>query len=243
DAFNHNTLLFWVGVTVAGMTAFYMFRAIFMTFFGEYRGGVEPEEPGHGADQSQPHESPQSMWVPLAILVVPAIVIGWVNIGGDFGEFVEGALPADLRDFHAEIDSFVLAVSTLFALVGIGLAAALYFYRQPDASVIRARLGPVHTLVERKYFLDELAETVVVRWVLLKGVGGAMSLIETQLIDRVVNGVAFATEQAGDGLRRAQTGQLQAYNSLFLLGVIASAVVVVGLGAGQFDRLRDWLGV
>ena len=43
DAFNHNTLLFWVGVTVAGMTAFYMFRAIFLTFFGEYRGGAEPE--------------------------------------------------------------------------------------------------------------------------------------------------------------------------------------------------------
>jgi hypothetical protein len=58
-----------------------------------------------------------------------------------------------------------------------------------------------------------------------------------------VNGVAFATRQAGDGLRRAQSGQLQAYSSLFLLGVIASAVVVIGLGAGQFDRLRDWLGV
>ena len=243
DAFNHNTLLFWVGVTVAGMTAFYMFRAIFLTFFGEYRGGAEPEEPGHGSDQSQPHESPRAMWVPLAILAVPAIVIGWVNIGGDFGEFVEGALPVDLRHFHAEIDPFVLAVSTLFALAGIGLAAALYFYRQPDASVIRERLGPVHTLVERKYFLDELAETVVVRWVLLRGVGGVLSAIDTHVIDRAVIGAATATRLAGDILRRAQSGQLQAYSSLFLIGVIVSGVVVVGLGAGQFDRLRDWLGV
>jgi NADH-quinone oxidoreductase subunit L len=166
-----------------------------------------------------------------------------VNIGGDFGEFVEGALPTGLRHFEAEIDPFVLAVSTLFALAGIGLAAALYFYRQPDASVIRKRLGPVHTLVERKYFLDELAETVVVRWVLLRGVGGVLSAIDTHVIDRAVNGVASATRLAGDMLRRAQSGQLQAYSSLFLIGVIVSAVVVVGISADQFDRLRDWLGV
>ncbi len=243
DAFHNNTLLFWVGVLVAGMTAFYMFRAIFLTFFGEYRGGAEPEEPGHGSDQSQPHESPRSMWAPLAILAVPAVAIGWVNIGGGFGSFIEGALPPGLRHFEVEVDPFVLAVSTLFALGGIGLAAVLYFYRRPDASVIRRRLGPIPTLIERKYYLDELAETVVVRWALIRGAGGALRMIDTHVVDRIVNGVATVTRQAGDGVRRAQTGQLQAYSSLFFFGVIASAVVLIGVSGGQFERLRDWLGV
>jgi hypothetical protein len=63
------------------------------------------------------------------------------------------------------------------------------------------------------------------------------------VIDRAVNGAATATRLAGDILRRAQSGQLQAYSSLFLIGVIVSAVVVVGISADQFDRLRDWLGV
>ncbi|MEE8422486.1 MAG: proton-conducting transporter membrane subunit, partial [Dehalococcoidia bacterium] len=243
DAWNHNSLLFWVGTAVAGMTAFYMFRAIFMTFFGEYRGGEEPEEAGHGADQTQPHESPRSMWVPLAILAVPAVVIGWVNIGGGFGELLEGALPLEMRHFEAEIDGFVLAVSTLFALGGIGLAAAIYYYRQPSAETLRSRFGPVHTLVEQKYYLDVVAETVIVRWVLNAGVGGVLRWLDTYVIDGIANGVGSATRRAGDVARRAETGQLQAYMSLFLVGVVVATAVIFGVSADQFDRLRDWVGV
>jgi len=114
-------VLFAIGVGVAGLTALYMFRAIFITFLGDYRGG---EASSHGssddAPASAPHESPPSMWVPLAILAVPAVAIGWLNIGGGFGEFVEGALPAEMRHFEFESDPVVLVSSTLAAFGGIG---------------------------------------------------------------------------------------------------------------------------
>ncbi|HJM88565.1 MAG TPA: NADH-quinone oxidoreductase subunit L [Dehalococcoidia bacterium] len=243
DAYNHNTLLFWVGVTVAGMTAFYMFRAIFLTFFGEYRGGEPPEEPGHGSDPSHPHESPRAMWAPLAILAVPAIGIGWVNLGGDFGVFVQGALPHVEHPFEFHIDSFVLAVSTVFALGGIGLAAAIYYARQPKAEVLLDRLAPVHSVVENKYYMDTIAETVLVRRVLLGGVGASASLFDRYVVDGVVNGIGLATRTAGDAARRVQTGQMQAYTSLMLIGVVVATALLFGLRADQLDRLRDWLGV
>ncbi|MDA0366701.1 MAG: NADH-quinone oxidoreductase subunit L, partial [Chloroflexi bacterium] len=89
DAWGHNKFLFWVAVTTAGLTALYMFRAIFLTFFGEYRGGEAPEGAhGHAA---APHESPPSMWVPLVILSIPAVFFGLFAFA-DFGVLVEGAI-------------------------------------------------------------------------------------------------------------------------------------------------------
>ena len=244
DAFNHNRLLFGVGVLVAGMTAFYMFRAIFLTFFGEYRGG-EPAEPSHeGATaphesqphESQPHESPPSMWAPLAILAVPAVVIGWVNLGGGFTDLVEGALPLDLRHGAPDVEAFVLVSSTAFALGGIGLASAIYFYCQPSAEALRTRIGPLHRLIERKYFMDDIAETVVVRWVLDAGVGRALSLFDEYVVDGAVNGVGRGTRLAGDALRRVETGQLQAYSSLLLLGVIVAAGAIFVISGNVLER-------
>ena len=176
DALNHNRLLFGVGVLVAGMTAFYMFRTIFVVFFGQYRGG-EPPEPGHDG-AATPHESPPSMWVPLAMLAAPAAVIGWVNLGGGFSDLVEGALPPQLRHGAPDVDAVVLVASTAFALGGIGLAAAIYLYRQPSAEVLRARIAPLHRLVERKYFMDDIAETVMVRWVMDAGIGRLLALFD-----------------------------------------------------------------
>ena len=238
DALNHNRLLFAVGVLVAGMTAFYMFRVIFLVFFGEYRGGEDPapDHAGAGAAPGEPHESPPSMWLPLAILAAPAAVIGWVNIGGGFGTLVEGALPLDLRHFEAGIDALVLLTSTLFAVGGIGLAAAIYYRGRPAAERLRAGLAPLHRLVERKYFMDEIAEAVVVRGLLQGVVGRALEAFDTHVVDATVNGAGRATRLAGDALRRAETGQLQAYTSLFFAGVLVAAAVMFAISGNLLER-------
>ena len=220
DAWNEDKLLWAIGTLVAGMTAFYIFRVVFLTFFGEYRGGEAPEPGGHGVDPAQPRESGPSMWLPLAILAVPAAAIGWVNLGGGFGTLVEGALPLDLRHFEAGIDPLVLVASTLFALAGAGLAATIYYRGRPAAESLRAGLWPLHALVERKYFLDEVAETFVVRRVLNGVIGRALEWFDTHVVDATVDGVGRATRLAGDALRRAEAGQLQAYTSLFFVGVV-----------------------
>jgi NADH-quinone oxidoreductase subunit L len=100
DAWNENRGLYIIGAGVAFLTAFYMFRAIFMTFFGEYQGGEpvdhEDEDSHFHGDPAHPHESPWTMALPLVVLAVPAIAAGWFafgGLGGDFTEFINGALP------------------------------------------------------------------------------------------------------------------------------------------------------
>jgi NADH-quinone oxidoreductase subunit L len=234
DAWKHDEwVLFAIGVGVAGLTALYMFRAIFITFLGDYRGG---EASSHTGDEdasthaNTPHESPPSMWVPLAILAVPAVAIGWLNIGGGFGEFVEGALPADMRHFEFKSDPVVLVSSTLAAFGGIGAAAAIYIYGTPSPARVRGAFGPLHTLVERKYYLDELAETVVVRGLLNGVIGRAAYAFDRYVIDGAVNGAAWLASTVGDVVRRTQTGQVQASTSMLVAGVVVAAVLLFIFG-------------
>ena len=243
DAWKHDEwVLFAIGVGVAGLTALYMFRAIFITFLGDYRGGEAPslEDGSHGssgeANASAPHESPPSMWVPLAILAVPAVAIGWLNIGGGFGEFVEGALPAEMRHFEFESNPVVLVSSTLAAFGGIGAAAAIYIYGTPSPARVRAAFGPLHTLVERKYYLDELAETVVVRGLLNGVIGRAAYAFDRYVIDGAVNGAGWLASTVGDAVRRTETGQVQAYTSMLFAGVVVAAVLLFIFGGEVLER-------
>jgi NADH-quinone oxidoreductase subunit L len=221
-AFEHNMPLFVVGVGVAFLTALYMFRAIILTFFGTYAGGEASE---HGAP-AHPHESPTSMVAPLVILAVPAALIGLWNVNGSFGALIEGALPHELHEEHHGLNAYVAAASTVAALGGIGAAFAIYFARIPSPDRLRALFGPLHTLAERKYFMDELAEDVLVRGVLYNGIARAAELFDTYVVDMAVNVVGRATRLGGDIVRRSTAGQQQAYSSLLIAGVLAAAGVI-----------------
>ncbi len=235
DAWKYDKLLFVIGVAVAFMTALYMFRAIFMTFWGEYRGGEEPEA-GHEDFSSVPHESPPSMAFPLIILAVPAIFAGLFALGSGFTHLIEGSLPAELRHGKPSIEGIVVAASLVAALAGIGAAAAVYLYRNPAPEAVAARLGPLPGIVERKYYLDFLAETVVVRWILNAGLQRSADLFDRYVVDAIVNGIGTATRLAGDGLRRAEAGYVQAYTSLFFIGIVIAVVVVAVFGTDVVGR-------
>ena len=235
DAWKYDKLLFVIGVVVAFMTALYMFRAIFMTFWGEYRGGEEPEA-GHDDFSTHPHESPPSMAFPLMILAVPAIFAGLFALGSGFTHLIEGSLPAELRHGKPSIEGIVVAASLVAALAGIGAAAAVYLYRNPAPEAVVARLGPLPGIVERKYYLDFLAETVVVRWILNAGLQRIADLFDRYVVDAIVNGIGTATRLAGDGLRRAEAGYVQAYTSLFFIGIVIAVVVVAVLGTDVVGR-------
>jgi NADH-quinone oxidoreductase subunit L len=233
DAWNHDKLLWAIGTLVAFMTAFYMFRAIFMTFFGEYRGGEAPAT-GHG-ESGPPHESPRSMTIPLILLSIGSIFFGLFALNG-FGTFIEGSLPEDLRHFEFHIESIVLAASTIAALGGIGAAAAIYYARKPAPEQIGRMAGPVYTVMADKYYIDELAENVIVRGLLHRGIGRASQLFDTSVVDRAVNGIALFTYRIGDGLRRVESGQLQAYTSMSVLGVVFAIVAIYVLSGNVLER-------
>jgi NADH-quinone oxidoreductase subunit L len=240
DAWKHDKFLWVIGTIVAFMTAFYMFRVIFMTFFGEYRGGEEPE-PGHGpageaeGHDAGPHESPRSMTIPLIALAIPSVFFGLFALNG-FGGFLEGTLPATARHFEFEIEGFVLATSTVAALAGIGAAAAVYYARRPAPELLGKAAGPLYTFAADKYYVDEIAEDIIVRGALHRIIGPAAAAFDKYVVDGIVNGLVLAARQVGDAVRRLETGQLQAYTSMSMLGVVVTMIIIFVISGNVLDR-------
>ena len=222
DAWAEQQLLFWVALAVVFLTAFYMFRVIFMTFEGEYRGGDEPEEDAHGSDSSHPAESPLAMVAPLAVLAVPALLIGLANVNGGVGHLLTGALPAETREALHEFEfSWGIALASMsLAIGGITLAWLFYGVRVLSADRVRRVLSPVHTVLERKYFLDDLYEGIFVRRALLGVTSVALTLFDVIVVDGIVNGIARALRLGSTGLRILQTGQVQVYAAVGFAGLI-----------------------
>ncbi len=219
-AWHDQPVLFWLALAVVFLTAFYMFRAIFLTFEGEYQGGEAPEDTSHGRDPSHPHESPWLMVLPLAVLAVPAVLIGFTNARGGIEHLLTGALP-DPESVHKVHFSWGIALgSSAVALSGIGSAWLFYGAKVLSAERVSAALRPVHVLLERKYFLDDLYEDVLVKNVLYRGVTAGLAWFDTNVVDAAANGIAIGAKLTSFGLRQLQTGQVQVYAAFALLGVV-----------------------
>jgi NADH-quinone oxidoreductase subunit L len=212
-------LLFALALITVFMTAFYMFRAVFMTFGGEYRGGVAD---AHGHGHGKPHESPPVMVVPMVVLAVLAVVSGLWNVTGHFGAFMgHGETHSFTEGFFGILTHALPWVSLLMAGLGILLAYAIYSARWLSAESIGRLFSPLYKLFYRKYFMDELYEGVFVRKSLLGGLFGAFQFFDNNAVDGAVNGVANTTIAAGRAIRHAQTGQLQLYGLFIGIGVLA----------------------
>ncbi|MDH4116952.1 MAG: NADH-quinone oxidoreductase subunit L [Acidimicrobiia bacterium] len=243
------TFVFWVAVAGAFVTAFYMTRAIALTFFGTYKG--------HG----HPHESPTIMTGPLWVLAVPSVIAGFLNVPGlEFGSFHNfttwlAARVVPLGDHHPEAPDWGLAAIGLGAAV-LGIALGwLVFGRDADTQEARDRLEiPVlYPLLRAKYFMDHIAWAIVgftmgpaaraMNWVntyildgIVNGVGAiTMALgrfvyggVDQRGIDGFFNGVAMASDAAGSAMRKLQTGRVQQYAAGFMVGalVLVAAVAI-----------------
>ncbi len=234
-------LLFVLALLTVPMTAFYIFRVVFLTFGGDYRGG-SPEAHGH------PHESPSVMVAPMVVLAVLAVVSGWWNIAGQFGVFLgHGETRGFAEGFLGILVQGLPWVSLLLAGSGILLAYAIYSAKWLSAERIVGLFRPLHTLLSRKYFLDELYENVIVRMLLLRGIFALLEYIDgTKIagpdglitppsrqwwrVDGIVNGVANGAIAGGQAIRRIQTGQLQLYGLFIGIGILAIVFVIYLLG-------------
>jgi NADH-quinone oxidoreductase subunit L len=220
--------LWLVGTAAAGITAFYMFRLIFLTFFGPSR--MDPEVEKHV------HESPYSMTVPLMLLAVLSLAGGWIGIpealGGHnhfeawlapvFGHAADGAAHGGAHH-SATLEYLLMAGSVGVALCGIGLAYYLYRVRPEMPKEIAGRVPGLYDVVFHKYYVDEIYDAVIVRRI----VNGSIWLWEAfdaTFIDGIVNGVAGLVRGAGDRVRHMQTGVVGNYALSLLLG----AVILVG---------------
>jgi NADH-quinone oxidoreductase subunit L len=220
----HYYLLFGMALLTVFLTAFYIFRAIFLAFTGEPR-----TELARGAT-----ESPGIMTGPMLILAFLAIVSGWVGIPEGFGlpirdyfsEFVRPSeFAAATLGLEAHAFSFALGgISVVVAILGIGLAYALYVARPEWAGALAARLSWLHTFLDKGWYFDELYGATVVRFAMW--LGRATRGFDRNVIGGLVGGVGRGTLGTGGLLQKLQSGGVQAYALFILLSVLIIGVIV-----------------
>jgi NADH-quinone oxidoreductase subunit L len=215
-AFDHRAIMFYLAMITVFMTAFYMFRVLFVTFGGKYRGAQAHE----GAHKL--HESPLVMVLPMVLLAILSFISGWLPVGHFLGG--EGH---SLAEAFWGSEAWMTWLSLVLAGSGILLAYAMYSAKWLAPQRIGQTFRPLYTIFSRKYWFDELYERVIVVRLLLNAVFRLCHLFDVYVIDGIVNGIAGVTISAGGAARKAQTGQLQWYGLALCLGVLAIFVIVL----------------
>ena len=217
-------VVFLLAVIAVFMTAFYMFRALFMVFEGEYKGGADadPEAESHGSS-AHPHESPLSMVGPMAVLAVLAVVAGILASPViDLGLIPKHWLVHDFLHSEAGDFNILIAVgSTVLALAGISLAYLMYLRRQISAEQVGSTFRPLYVLFSRKYYFDEVYEGVVTVRLFYRGAAQGLDWVDRTIVDGAVRLVDQFGRNVGRGIAQAQTGQVQGYGMAVSVGVLA----------------------
>jgi NADH-quinone oxidoreductase subunit L len=220
-------LVLWVlGVVGAFLTAFYMFRAVHLTFSGTFRGDAEAWH--------HVHESPGVMVWPLRILGVGSVVVGFVGVGKAlsfgadinlFEHWLHPVAPGVELAHHVSLATEWLTILLSVGVAGLGIYLATRFYTGPQALAVPQRIATtfprLYRLVANKYYVDELYQATVVK-PLAKTSYFAWKGVDTVGIDGTINALAFFTEIAGDFLRFLQTGNVRNY----VLWVLGGAALV-----------------
>ena len=220
-------LVFWMALAAVFMTAFYIFRALFMTFGGSFRGGSE-EDPEVHEDEGGVHlgESPVAMVLPLAVLALAAVLAGLpVNPPWDLGFTSAHALTYFLDKGPVEVGyqsfDFALAgASTAVALAGILLAYLMYSAERVSAESMGRRLRPLYVLLSRKYFMDEIYEGLLVTRYFYGRLAAVTDWVDKYVVDRVFNNLGWLGRSVGEVIRQPQTGQLQGYGMAISVGIV-----------------------
>jgi NADH-quinone oxidoreductase subunit L len=248
----HHPVIWGLAVLGAGMTAFYMFRQLFMVFFGDCRADHHTQE--------HLHESPRVMTMPLVILAVGALLAGWIGLPAVFGGslFAHWLEPVIVHGEHHgshALELGLMAVSVSVAAAGAFLAYLMYYRGAllPDRFANLAG-GFFYRVFHNKWYLDEIYQAVFVNGTLLLArfwsafdhyivdgiVNGTASLtrvvswfnglFDHYIVDGLVNAVANITFWAGNKFRRVQTGNINSY----LYGILIAVVLAIII------KLRYW---
>jgi NADH-quinone oxidoreductase subunit L len=206
--------LWALAAVTAGMTAFYMARLMFMTFWGEYRGPAwgdaghggaqhEAHGDGHGHAWHGPHESPKIMTVPLQLLALGAVVAGFVGVPAALGggnaiehflepSFVAGAAHAAEEEHHAyAVEWGLMALSVLLAAGAIAFAYRLYVQRPEESERLASDFAGAHRVLTNKYYVDELYDATAVKGTM--GSARGLWTVDRNVVDGAVNGTGWTT--------------------------------------------------
>ncbi|MBU4231357.1 MAG: NADH-quinone oxidoreductase subunit L, partial [Proteobacteria bacterium] len=217
--------VFWGIATVAALiTAFYMFRAVFMTFCGESR--VDPHV--------HPHESPPLMTIPLMTLAGLSVVGGLVGFpiikgANKFKEFLAPSITPLVHEVHAPAWFEITMMMFAMAVAGAGIYMAYKMYlKRPDLpEKITAKIPFIYNLVYHKYYVDELYDATVVEPI-KNGSDFLWHGVDENIIDGAVNGSATTVGWLSSHLRKLETGFVQSYALAILIGAVLVTGYLIG---------------
>jgi NADH-quinone oxidoreductase subunit L len=210
----------------------------FLVFHGKERYDQNPDahhdDHGHHDEHHEPHESPWVVTVPLVLLAIPSVVIGYMTIGPMlFGDFFKDSIIVDAarhpvmqelaQAFHGPVAMALHALRTLpFWLALAGVATAYYMYMVNPAlpAAIKARVQPLYTLLDNKYYMDWINENIIARGARALGVGLWKGGDEAVIDNGIVNGSWRLIGRVAAVVRRVQSGYLYHYALAMIVGIL-----------------------
>jgi len=215
----YGKILWLVGMTAAGFTAFYMFRLLILTFYGTARYTEH--------DVHHVHESPRSMVIPLIVLAFFSIVAGYVGIPAALHghNYIEHFLTPEASEASGgAIEILLMAASTAVALTGLFVAYMFYVAKPELPGILANKAHSLYTIMVNKYYVDELYDAVIVHPIVQTSREFLWKFVDVVVIDGMVNGVGAMVRGTASGLRRMQTGYVRAYAGWILLGGVLVVV-------------------
>ncbi|HEY8825564.1 MAG TPA: NADH-quinone oxidoreductase subunit L [Candidatus Limnocylindria bacterium] len=229
---NGHLILYAVGIITAILTAFYVTRALWMTFYGEPRDH-------HLYDHA--HESPRVMTLPLIALAagsaVLGIVVGFPPEQGFIHRYLAPVVEAAGVAEHAPEIATIVAlaiVSVLAGVIGIAVGVSMYVRHRPDPAALTRAAGPVYRVLVNKYYIDELYDHRFVE--AARAFAGASWAFDIHIIDGLANRLGWAFAMGGQGLRRVQTGIVGNYALTIVAGLLLVLVAYGGYATGILGR-------
>lgn len=208
-AFHANKFIYSVGLFVSGLTAFYMFRLYFSIFWNKE---------AHLHDVHA--EGTVTMKLPLVILAVATLLVGFVP----FSKFIT----SDGAPLEGGVNFIFSIAPVLFALVGIVLASALYKKANDQPAKIAASLGGLYNAAYKKFYIDEIY-LFITKKIIFNCIGRPAAWIDKNIVDGLMNGIAWATAKIAAVIKGMQSGRIQNYTLYFFAGIAGLAIMVIYL--------------
>lgn len=204
-AFEHNKIIFFSSLIVAGLTAFYMFRLYFLIFWNK-----------DTQYQHKPHEAPATMTIPLIFLATASLFAGFIPF--------DSLVTSDGKELAVNFHWNIAIPATLVALAGIATATVLYRKENPLAAKMAERAGRFYTLVYNKFYIDEIY-LFITKKIIFNMISRPIAWFDRHIVDGTMNAIAYVTVKTSYMIKGFQSGRLQQYALVFVFASIALSLI------------------
>ncbi len=206
-AYEHNKIIYFIGVFVAGLTAFYMFRLYFGIFWGK-----------ETIYKQMPHESPKSMTIPLIFLAFMSVAAGYIH----FSEYVT----ADHQSFEAHLNYPLAAIAVGVSFIGIIIAYIFYKEESKLPDKVINSFGSFYKWTYNKFYIDELY-LFITKQIIFKRISTPFAWFDRHIVDGTMNLIGNSTVAASKKIKGLQSGKLQDYAFAFVAGAVILVMIFI----------------